>query len=1056
MSTLLFRNKRLFALTILMMVAAGASALLTTGRQEDPTITNLFATIVTSYPGADPGRVEALVTEKIEEELEEIPEIDEISSVSRIGVSVIRVELSKFISKDRIEQTWSEIRDALSDAARNFPQGVSTPTFDDDRVGAYSAISAILTAPGAEVNPAIMRRAASALQDRLRSVPGTKLVELFGAQDEEITVRIDPTKLHSLGLSARDVSRAISQADAKVRAGQVRGATNDLLIEVAGELKTLDRIRAVPIVTGREGRLVRVGDVATVSRGLKNPARSLAIVDGRQAVLVAARMEDDLQVDAWSGKIKKAQSEFSDNLPAGLELRMLFDQADYTAERLGGVLRNMAAGMAIVIAVLFVTLGMRAALIVAVIVPLASIVSIAGLQAAGIPIQQMSVTGLIVALGLLVDGAIVMTDDIRKRLAAGATRLDAVDGAVRRLALPLLASTVTTVLAFMPMVLLPGPAGDFVGSIALAVIIMLVVSLGLALTVTPAMAGWALKDGDDTQKSSWLANGLSFGFVGKLAGPVLRQSIRRPRLAILGALILPIIGFGAFPTLKPQFFPGVDRNQFYVQLNLANGAAIGETRRVAEEVEAIVRQEPGVKTVTWVVGENAPAFYYNMIADQDDQPGFAEALVTAQSAQATEALLDRLQRRLDQAVPQARIIVRGLVQGPPVSAPVEIRVVGQNLEVLRGLGERIRLLMLDVPGIMQARTQLASGAPKVLIDLSEEKVRLAGLDLGNVAQQLEAHLEGTTGGSIVEGSEELPVRVRVGSDGRNSVDAVASVDLVGAGATSAAAAGNYPGIPLTALGALRVKPAQTPIHRRDGERINTVQGFVERNMLPEEALRLVQQRIAESDLQMPRGYRLELGGDSDAREETMRNLLRSMGLIISLAIATIVLTFGSYRLSVITAIVAVLSMGLSLLALAVFGYPFGIQGVIGVIGSIGVSINAAIIIMTALQQNARALRGDVEEIAKVVMAQSRHIVSTTVTTFGGFLPLILAGGGFWPPFAMSIAGGVLLSTVVSFFFVPPAFALLARSGTLPGHADADVQTHREPAVVAGSAVSSTA
>jgi multidrug efflux pump subunit AcrB len=377
---------------------------------------------------------------------------------------------------------------------------------------------------------------------------------------------------------------------------------------------------------------------------------------------------------------------------------------------------------------------------------------------------------------------------------------------------------------------------------------------------------------------------------------------------------------------------------------------------------------------------------------------------------------------------------------------VEIRVVGSSLATLREIGDEIRQLMLDVPGVTLARTEIASGAPKLSVALSEERARLAGLNLGNIAGQLEGRLEGAVGGSLIEGSEELPVRVRLRDEARSTVDAVLGLDLV---AASAAGADGYRGVPLTALGEVNVVPAETPIHRRNGERINTVQGFVERNVLPEVALAQVQQRIAESGLELPPGYRLEVGGDADARDEIIRNLLGAMGLIVVLTIASIVMTFGSYRLSAITFVVAILSMGLSLLALALFRYPFGIQAVIGVIGSIGVSINAAIIIITALQADARALRGDAERIAELVMAQGRHIVSTTMTTFGGFVPLILAGGGFWPPFAMSIAGGVLLSTVVSFYFVPPAFALLARRGTLPAR---DVSTpDADPGAISATA-----
>lgn len=1028
MPTWLYRNPRYFVLAVLMMIAAGTAALTTIARQEDPTITNLFATIVTPYPGADPARVEALVTEKIEEELRKIAEIDEIRSVSRLGVSVVSVELSQFLDEARIEQTWSEIRDALSDAARNLPAGVPQPEFDNDRVGAFTAIMALLPAPGATPSDGVLRRTARLLQDRLRAIPGTRLVDLYGDRGEEITVVMDGRRLAALGLTAQHVSQAISTADAKVRAGQIRGATNDLLIEVTGEIRALDRIRQIPVRTGPDGRIVRVGDIAEVHRALEQPPASLAVVDGRKGVIVAARMEEALQVDAWARRVNEARRAFAESLPADIELVPLFDQAVYTAERLTGVLQNMGLGIAIVVSVLFITLGWRAAVIVAMIIPLAAVVSIAGLQTAGVPIHQMSVTGLIVALGLLVDAAIVMTDEIRRRLAAGTTRLAAVDGAVRRLAAPLFTSTVTTVLAFTPMVLLPGPAGDFVGSIAIAVIIMLSVSLVLALTLTPALSGWLLP-----------ANQTPDATTERLDGPatqLMRALLARPRLTMLAALVLPVIGFGAFPSLKPQFFPGVDRDQLYIQLKLPDGTAIAETTRVMRKVDALARREPEIKSLSWVIGESAPAFYYNMTADQDGVASFAEALVTTTSPAATEAVLDRLQRRLNAQVPEARAIVRGLVQGPPVNAPVEIRIVGPDLDTLRAVGDRIRLIMLGVPGITLARTEVSGGAPKLEIDLDEDKVRLAGLELTTVAAQLEARLEGITGGSIIEASEELPIRVRIGDEARRSAADIRSIEILPPNASTLSAAGAHPGIPLTALGRVTAVPADPAIHRRNGERINTVQGFVERDLLPEVALRDVQDRIAESGLQLPLGYRLEIGGDSDARDETLRNLLSPMGLIVALTIATIVLTFGSYRLSAVTAIVAILSMGLSLLALAVFRYPFGIQAVIGVIGSIGVSINAAIIIMTALQEDVRAVTGDVTAIARRVVDQSRHIFSTTITTFGGFLPLILEGGGFWPPFAMAIGGGVLLSTIVSLFFVPAIFVLIARNGRLPAKAPA--------------------
>jgi multidrug efflux pump subunit AcrB len=1037
--SIFFRDARLTVLAMIMILAAGASAFLTIGRQEDPTITNLFATILTPFPGAAPGRVEALVTEKIEQELREIPEIDTIRSTSRAGISVIQIELSQFISDAQIEQAWSEIRDALSDAARNLPPGVPEPEFDNDRTGAFTTISALVMSDGRTFQPGVVKRYAEALQDRLRSISGTKFVKLYGARAEELRVVIDPVRLSEIGLTARDVASAIGAADTKVQAGQVQGERASVLVEVRGEINSLQRVRDVPLITTADGRVVRVGDIGTVARTVAEPAASLARANGKPAVLIAARMEDDLQVDAWTVRVRAELATFEAALPAGIRHELLFDQSSYTAERLLTVLNNLAIGVGLVVAVLLLTLGWRSALIVATVLPLATMISVFGLQVSGVSIHQMSVTGLIVALGLLVDAAIVMTDDIRRRLEAGLDRGAAVTAGIRRLAVPLLASTVTTALAFMPMVLLPGPAGDFVGSIALAVIIMLGASLALALTITPALSGWLLKQTPAIDATSE-RRGIFHASI--------KWSIDHPGLSILASLIVPVIGFASFPTLTAQFFPGVDRDQFHIQVKLPDSAAIAQTEAATRRASEIILANQGIRQLTWVVGESAPAFYYNMIADQDNTPSFAEALVTTTSPQRTEELLPILQRQLDAGLPEARVTVRGLVQGPPVNAPVEFRLVGPDLNVLRTFGNEVRRIMLTVPEITQARTELVGGAPKVELDLDEERVKLTGLTLGDVANQLSARLDGTVGGSLIERSEELPVRVRVGADRRGSIDDLANANLVANGPQTDATGANadtsrYPGIPIAALGEVRVVPTESPIYRRNGERVNTVQGFVKRTVLPEEALKKVRAELERAGFRLPEGYRIEVGGDADARDETLRNLLASLGIILALTLATIVLTFGSYRLAAVTVVVAVLSIGLSLFALAVFRYPFGIQAVIGVIGSIGVSINAAIIIMTALQEDAEALAGDLARIAELVVAQSRHILSTTLTTFGGFLPLILEGGGFWPPFAMAIAGGVLLSTIVSFYFTPPVFALLAKGGRLTSTARSGIIDNRD-------------
>ncbi len=1020
METLTFRQPRLVALILLVLIAAGLSSLLSIGRQEDPTITNLFATITTPFPGADPGRVEALVTSKIEEELRKLPEVDTVESVSGNGVSVVSVELLDTLDETTIEQVWSEARDAVTDARRGFPAGVQPPEFDAEGISAYSSVIAISAAHDGVRLPLIARYA-EGLADQLRGIGGTKAVDTFGLPEEEVLAEVDIARAAALGLTIDQISAAVQGADGKVQAGRLRAANTDLAINISGEIKALDRLRDVVLRQNDSGAVTRLDDIATVTRGPRAPAQELALYNGQPAVLLGVLAQDGLQIDRWMTGVRALLDRTADAVPAGMSRVLAFDQSTYTRDRLAEVGTNMAIGVALVVGVLFLTLGVRAAAIVALILPVVSLATLATMNIIGLPIHQMSVTGLIVALGLLVDAAIVMSDEVRQRLLRGMARVDAVGEAVRRLSMPLFASTVTTALSFTPMILLPGPAGDFVGSIAIAVVLMLFWSFFLAITVTPALAGWLLPT---DAAGGFLRRGLRGGMLGRVFHRTIAWSVANPVKSIAVSMILPVLGFAGFPTLTAQFFPGVDRDQFYLEVEMPGGTSIAETTRVVRQIDARLSAQEGIKSVYWTIGRSGPAFYYNIVGDRSREPAFAQALITSASPAASARLVPGLQKSLDAQFPQARVLVRGLVQGPPVAAPVELRFVGQDIAVLRDLGDQARAIMADLDIITQVRTTISGGVPKLRYDIDEAKARLLQLDLAGVARQMEASLEGVTGGSLLEGTEQMPVRVRFGDVLRGDLAAISDLPIQLPAAAALSATGVVPTVPLSEIATIRLEPSQSVITRRNAERANTVQAYIPPNVLPEEALKAVQAELTARGFTLPVGYRLELGGDSDARSDTVNNLLASIGLIVTLTIATIVLTFNSFRLSAVTLVVAVLSAGLSMLALAIFQYPFGINAIIGVIGSIGVSINAAIIILTGMQADAGAASGDRRAMADVVTGSSRHIVSTTITTFGGFLPLIMAGGGFWPPFAMSIAGGVLLSTVVSFYFTPPMFALV--------------------------------
>ena len=1017
MGTLTFRHPRLVALILMVLISAGLSSFLALGRQEDPTITNLFATITTPFPGADPARVEALVTAEIEEELRKIAEVDVIESVSRSGVSVVSVELLQTLDATTIEQVWSEARDAVTDASSRFPAGAQTPEFDAEGISAYSAVIAV-TADFEGVPLSILNHHSETLADRLRTIPATRAVDLFGVAEEEILVEVSPVHAVPLGLSAHDISKQVAAADGKVQSGRLQSTSTDVSISISGAIEGLERLRQVVLRESTSGSTVQLGDIATITRQVEDSPDELAFSDGRPAVLIGVLAQDGVQIDRWMKSIRAELESGSTQVPHGISEQLVFDQSTYTLDRLAEVGTNMAIGVGLVVGVLFLTLGWRAATIVALVLPVVSLATLGTMNFIGLPIHQMSVTGLIVALGLLVDAAIVMVDEVRQRLGKGMPRLLAVGDATRRLAAPLLASTVTTALSFTPMILLPGPAGDFVGSIAIAVVLMLVWSFVIATTVTPALAGWFLKPGS--------VRNASIPFLGPLFRRSIQWSVHNPLRSISLALVLPVLGFAAFPTLTAQFFPGVERDQFYLEVEMPPGTAMSRTVETVQAMDAMLSASKGIDKVYWSIGQSGPAFYYNITSGRSSEPGYAQAMIKTETAEDAARLVPVLQSEFDATFNEARIIVRDLVQGPPVAAPVEIRLVGPDLSELRRLGDEIRGIVADLPLVTQVRSGVNGGAPELRFDIDEGTARLLNLNVTDIAAQLESGLVGQTGGSLVEGTDQTPIRVTFGTGTRASVENIADLPILLPNAQLLAAEGKYPAVPLSELAKPRLDIAESVITRRNSERVNTVQAYIVPGVLPEEALQDVLAEITDTGFSLPSNYRMEIGGDSDARSDTVGNLLASVGLIVTLTIATIALTFNSFRLTLVALVVCVLSAGLSMLSLAVFQFPFGINAIIGVIGSIGVSINAAIIILTGLQQNDDAASGDRDAMSEVVLGSSRHIISTTVTTFGGFLPLILSGGGFWPPFAVAIAGGVLLSSVISFYFVPAVFALIHR------------------------------
>jgi multidrug efflux pump len=1018
MSDLFYRNHRLLVLTIALIVVAGSAAYTSLPRLEDPELISRDAIVTTRLPGGDAERVESLVTEKIEDELFDIEEIKTLESTSRAGISIIQVELNDEVTDT--DKVWSRIRDKLDDVEPDLPADALEPDLDEVDVRGYAMIAALTWQSDDAVSYGVLRRLVEGLEDRFRGIRGTENVELFGEPDEEITVEVDHSRLASMGLTVDDVASQIGQSDSKVSAGLMRNrSAGDVLIEVEGELDSLDRIRRTPISFGRDGQVVQLSDIASVEKGIRRPSTDLALVAGRPAVTVAVFVESDYRIDRWARMARSEVAQFADQLPTGIGLEVVFDQSEYTEQRLDNLMSNLALGAAAVVVVMLLMMGWRSALIVSLSLPLSSLMVLAGMSFLDIPLHQMSVTGLIIALGLLIDNAIVMVDEVQERLGHGATASAAITSSVKHLAVPLFGSTLTTALAFAPIALMPGSVGEFVGTIAMSVILALFSSLFLALTVIPAVTALANRVGHRNSKRAWWNSGFSNASLTAMFSWVLDRLFARPVLGIALGAVLPIAGFVSATQLIEQFFPPTGRDMFQIELELPTYSSMDQTQAAAVRARDLMIRHSQVRDVHWFMGNSAPSFYYNLVADQEDASFYTQGIVQLESADGAMSLIRRLQDELDNAFPGARVLVRQLEQGPPFDAPIELRLYGPDVRRLVAIGDDARTMLSAVPDVIHTDADLTETLPKLSVRIDEEKARLVGLNHTDIARQLDAALEGAIGGSMVESTEELPIRVRVAGTERGDLSRISSLDLL---PVSTQSDGLRKFIPISALGSVELIPEQAVITHRNGRRVNVVRGYITAGVLPGEVLSAFQSRLDE--LHLPSGYEMEFGGETAERNEAVGKLAGSVGVLVVLMVATLVLSFGSFRMAGVIGTVAVLSGGLGLGSLWLFGYPFGFMAIVGTMGLVGIAINDSIVVLAALQDDAGAVARDRAAIRDVVVRSSRHVLATTVTTIAGFIPLILEGGGFWPPLAITIAGGVFGATLLALVFVPASFVLV--------------------------------
>lgn len=1022
MIELFTRDLRLIVLSICSILVGGGVSFFILPRMEDPVLTERVAMVVTRAPGATSNRIESLITEKIVREIRTFKEVKEVQSTSRASVSTVVVTLADSIYD--VDEVWAKVRDKLNSLKGSLPEDALNPELDVIKVRAHASLVGLVWKEESAPIFSIFRRNADELSDRIRSISNTEDVKLFGEPEEEIEVELNRADVARMNLTVDDIGAQIRSHDSKVPAGFVRNERSDLLIEIGKALSSLESILNVPIESKATGQTCFLRDVAMVRKGIASPARSEAMVDGRRAIIIASSVAPNARIDKWNAEYQQTLSQFRSELPKDMELVEIFNQTKYVNQRIHGLISDLLLSAVSVYVVVFLMMGWRSSLVVGAALPLSTCLVIFGLWLMKIPLHQMSLSGLVISLGMLEGTAIIIVDEIQRRLANGEKRLEAVSNGVRHMALPLFGSTSTTVLSFLPIAIMPGSSGEFVGTIGVSVILGLISSLVLSLTIIPVLASLATPQ---HSSSPWFINsGVSSVWLASLYRKTVRWAISHPSQTFVLGIILAIPGFVMVVFLPVQFFPSADREQLRIELELSPQASLDETKEVALQVRELLLSHSEIRSVDWVLGRNAPSFYYNMIGTRTDSSNFAEAIINIDTRESIPKLVRRLQAELNQSITKAQTRLLQLEQGPPYIAPIEIRVLGENSDSLREYGERLRVLLQSYPNVIQTQADLTDFAAKLVYDVKDVELKQSGLSSVSVSRQLLSNLEGTLGGTVIEGNVEIPIRVRLGANKRDELSSIENIDFL---ASYEGIARNTTNLSSIANSRLDAEPAA--IARFNNKKVNLVSAYLTAGILPSTVFSQIEQDLRKPEFAPPTGCSIEFGGENSKRTEAVEQLVANASFLVVGTVFVLVFSLKSFRAMLVIVGIGGLSFGMAICCLGVTGYPFGFTAIVGAMGMVGIAINDSIVVLSELRTDPNCSRGDKDSVLEMIMRCTRHVLCTTFTVGCSFLPMLIDGGTFWPPMAMVISGGVFGATWLALYWIPAVHILIqGRSGKL--------------------------
>lgn len=1002
------KRSRLTVFLLVLVIVAGVSVYFSQARQEDPEITLRKAQVVARFPGLPSEQVEQLLIKPIEEAIKTIPEVESIESTALNGMAIVLPEVEdKYFD---LAPIWTKLRTKMDELEPRLPKGTTSLSVNDE-FGRVSVITLALR--GKDFSPRELRWTARNVRDTLATLPLVATVDLYGVQEERVWLEMDPEQLNRLGIEPSLVVTELQKQNVVLPGGSVVATGMRLRIQPSGDFSSLEDIRRVPIAVSEGQGTVYLQDLVQVRRGYQEPPPSLAFYNGDPSVILGISMISGANIAELGQQVEALLPELRAELPLGMELDVFNYQPELVAIAVAGATENLWQTVLVVLAVVMLFLGWRTGLIVGAGIPLTIMLVLVGMSLWGIALHRISIAAVIVALGLLVDNGIVVAEDIQRRLGLGQDRMNAAEESSASLAMPLLVSSLTTILAFLPLMLAENTSGEFLASLTQVVILALIASWFLAVSVTPAFCYWFLpvKQGSDNEARP---SGGVYTIYEKVLGFAVRYRyvvVAVSALAVLGSLSL-------MGQVKQRNMPPSERNQFTASLSLQAGSDISETiiaaRKFADFLSDAERN-PEVTGNAAYVATGGPRFFL-ALQPPDPLAHTAFFVVNVEAYEQLPEVMARAEDYMASQLPGVRGRTDTLFLGASPIGTVETRLTGPDIPMLQVLSEKVLAAYRKVPGITGLRSDWENPVLALRLQIDQDKAARAGLSSQDIARSLSGILDGYQVSDFRQGETVIPIIIRSGDERRTNLDRLRSLEVF------SSALGKP--VPITQVATLEgvVEPSQ--IRRLDQRRTVTIAAR-HPNMGAAELYRELAPHLENIDL--PLGYNLGPAGELADAAESQGELFKYAPHCLLGILALLIFQFNSWRKSLLVMATIPLVLVGAIPGLYLLDAHFEFPALLGLFSLAGIIINNSIVLIDRITQEIENGVNIREATVSAALIRARPILMTTTTTVVGLIPLALLGGQFWFSMSIVIMGGLAAGSVLTMLFTPAAYVIVFRN-----------------------------